>query len=168
MNGMPRDVSFPSTLRLTRREDLPTVSRGYTRALFFLIQMMYLIFYIVALGRLWAVQDVLERSFGGHPGTTIVLIVSASIGIPLRLFMLSAVAFDIKDLSRKFLSLFAGVVVLDELWALSPFLLAPQIGLGLALGITAALTYLPFAQSTLVLMQERRNSSSDASQKSGK
>jgi hypothetical protein len=50
---------------------------------------------------------------------------------------------------------FPGLLALDELWALSPFLLAPQIGLGLALGITAALIYLPFAQRALVLMRER-------------
>jgi cholera toxin transcriptional activator len=45
--------------------------------------------------------------------------------------------------------------VIDVLWALSPFLLAPQIGMGLALGATAALLYVPFAQRTLVLMRQR-------------
>jgi len=41
---------------------------------------------------------------------------------------------------------------LDELWALAPFLLIQKIGFGLALGATAALLYVPFAQRTLVLM----------------
>ena len=45
--------------------------------------------------------------------------------------------------------------LLDELWALSPFLLAPQIGVGLALAATAALIYVPFAQRTLLLMGDR-------------
>lgn len=149
--GMP----FSSTLRLTGMEDLPVVSRGYVRALFLLIQMMYLIFYIAALGRLPAVQDLLDRMFHGHAGAIILVIVSASIGIPVRLYLLSAVSFDVKDLSAKFLRLFPGILALDELWALSPFLLAPQIGFGLALGVTAALAYVPFAQRTLVLMRER-------------
>ena len=41
---------------------------------------------------------------------------------------------------------------LDELWALAPFLLAPWIGFGAALGSTAALLYAPFAQRSLILM----------------
>jgi hypothetical protein len=91
----------------------------------------------------------------GHPWVTIVLIMSAGVGIPIRLYLLSAVAFDIKDLSVKFLRLFPGILVLDVVWALAPFLLAPQIGVGLALAFTAALIYVPFAQRTLVLMRQR-------------
>jgi cholera toxin transcriptional activator len=157
VTGSPRGTSAQPGFRLTRLEDLPAVSHGYVRALFVLIQIMYLCFYIAALGRLSAVEDVLDRIFGGHPVATIILIVSAGVGIPVRLYFLSAASFDIRDLSYKFLRLFPGILVLDELWALSPFLLAPQLGLGLALGITAALIYVPFAQRTLVLMRERTN-----------
>jgi hypothetical protein len=81
--------------------------------------------------------------------------VSAAIGIPIRLYLLSAVTFNIKDLSRKFLRLFLFISILDALWALAPFLLVRRIGWGLALGITAALIYVPFAQRTLVLMRDR-------------
>jgi hypothetical protein len=123
--------------------------------LFLLIQIMYLSFYIAALARVSIVQELLGQAFGHAVWVTVILIISATIGIPLRLYLLSGVSFDIKDLSRKFLRLFPAVFVLDELWALSPFLLAPQIGLGLALGITAALIYVPFAQRSLVLMRER-------------
>jgi cholera toxin transcriptional activator len=150
----PQETFPQSTFRLTHLDDLPTVPHGYVRVLFILIQIMYLSFYIAALGRLSAAEDLLDRAFG-HPWPTVMLIVSAAVGIPVRLYLLSAAAFDIKDLSRKFLRLFPGVLVLDELWALSPFLLAPQIGLGLALGITAALIYVPFSQRTLALMRER-------------
>jgi hypothetical protein len=101
------------------------------------------------------VEQLLDREFGRADWITITLIASAALGIPVRLYLLSAVSFDIKGLSRKFLKLFPATFVLDLLWALSPFLLAPQIGLGLALGITAALIYVPFAQRTLVLMRER-------------
>jgi len=85
----------------------------------------------------------------------VVLVVSAAVGIPIRLYLILFVSFDVKDLNCKFLKLFPATFALDELWALSPFLLAPQIGLGLALGVTAALIYVPFAQRTLVLMRER-------------
>jgi hypothetical protein len=44
---------------------------------------------------------------------------------------------------------------MDLLWALSPFLLVHHVSLGLALGMTAALVYMPFAQRSLVLMYAR-------------
>ncbi|MGA8272555.1 MAG: winged helix-turn-helix domain-containing protein [Candidatus Sulfotelmatobacter sp.] len=147
--------SSPDTPFLTSAQDLPLVQPAYVRGLFLLIQIMYLSFYIVALGRLASVEDLLDRGFGHSQILTVLLIVSASIGIPVRLYLLSYVSFDVKDLSSKFLRLFAGILVLDELWALAPFLLTRQIGLGLALAITAALIYVPFAQRTLVLMRER-------------
>ncbi len=144
-----------STFQLTQMEELPAAQPAYVRGLFLLIQAMYLIFYIVALWRMPAVQDLVERVSDGRAWPAVVVIVSASVGIPVRLYLLSAVAFDIRDFSHKFLTIFPGLLVLDELWALSPFLLARQIGVGLALGITAALAYVPFAQRTLLLMHER-------------
>lgn len=158
--GLPREadtkktIVSQSTFGLTELEELPAVSSGYVRILFLLIQIMYLSFYIAALWRMPATQDVLDRVLS-HPAATIVLIVTAAVGIPVRLYLFSAAAFDLKDLSRKFLKLFPGILVIDALWALSPFLLAPRIGMGLALGITAALIYVPFAQRTLVLMRQR-------------
>jgi DNA-binding winged helix-turn-helix (wHTH) protein len=152
--GTKKTIVAQSTFGLTELEELPAVSSGYVRVLFLLIQIMYLSFYIAALGRMPATQDVLDRALG-HPAATIVLIVTAAAGIPVRLYLFSAAAFDLKDLSRKFLKLFPGILVIDELWALSPFLLAQRIGMGLALGITAALIYVPFAQRTLVLMRQR-------------
>jgi hypothetical protein len=153
--AIPARASESSSFRLTHLEELPEVGSAYVRAWFVLIQIMYLSFYVAALGRMAAVQDQLDRVFGGHPAATIVLIVSAGVGIPVRLYLLSAAGFDVKGLSRKFLKLFPGLLVLDELWALSPFLLAPKIGIGLALGVTAALIYVPFAERSLVLMRAR-------------
>jgi hypothetical protein len=48
--------------------------------------------------------------------------------------------------------LFPFILPLDELWALAPFLIVEQIGIGLAIGVTAALLYLPFSQRSLLLM----------------
>jgi DNA-binding winged helix-turn-helix (wHTH) protein len=146
--------SQPKSL-LTHPEELPSVPHGYVRVFFLLIQAMYLSFYIVALARISPVEDLLQQTFGRANWIVVVLIVTAAVGIPIRLYFLSAVSFDIKDLSRKFRKLFPAMFVIDELWSLSPFLLAPQIGWGLALAVTAALIYVPFAQRTLVLMRER-------------
>jgi len=148
-----KDYSSPTSV-LTRPEDLPQVPQGYVRVLFLLIQVMYLSFYIVALARLSVVEEILAR-VTAHPSyLTAALIVTATIGIPIRFYLLSAVSFDIRGLKGKFSKLFPAVLVLDGLWAFSPFLLSPEIGPGLALGITAALLYLPFAQRTLMLMRE--------------
>jgi cholera toxin transcriptional activator len=151
---MAQSPPEPKSL-LTHPEELPNVPHGYVRVLFLLIQVMYLSFYIAALARISSIEDLLHRAFGRASWIAIVVIVTASVGIPIRLYLLSAVSFDIRDLSRKFRKLFPAMFMIDELWALSPFLLAPQIGLGLALAVTAALIYVPFAQRTLVLMRER-------------
>jgi cholera toxin transcriptional activator len=143
-----------STAVLTQPEELPRVPQGYVRVLFLLIQVMYLSFYIVALARLSVVEEILAHVVSRPSLVTIALIVTAAIAIPIRCYVLSAVSFDIQGLRGKFSTLFPAVLAIDLLWALSPFLLSPEIGPGLALGITAALLYVPFAQRTLVLMRE--------------
>ena len=50
------------------------------------------------------------------------------------------------------LLLTAVLLAMGPLWALSPFLLIQHISGGLALGITAALVHMRFAQRSLVLM----------------
>jgi len=151
--GSPSSHASSSFSVLTQPEDLPPVPHGYVRVLFLLIQVMYLSFYVAALARLSAVQDLLARVMSFPDVATILVLVTAAIGIPLRLYLLSSVSFNVKGLTHKFLKLFPAAFVLDELWALSPFLLTPQIGIGLALAATAALIYVPFAQRTLVLMR---------------
>jgi cholera toxin transcriptional activator len=97
----------------------------------------------------------LEQAFGYPAWALTLLVITAVVGLPIRLYLTSAAAFDLAGLSQKFRRLFAVILPLDELWALSPFLLAPQIGVGLALAATAALIYVPFAQRTLLLMGDR-------------
>ena len=143
------------SMLFTSAQDLPPVPHGYVRILFLLIQIMYLSFYIAALARLSAVQDILEEVFRLPAWTHVALVVSATIGIPIRLYLLSYVGFNVENLVSKFRNLFVLVFLLDEFWALAPFLLVRQLGWGLALGATAALIYVPFAERTLVLMRAR-------------
>jgi len=137
---------------LSSPRELPSVSSGVVRILFSLIQLMYLGFYIVSLARLSAVEALLTRS--GNPALLIlaVLIVTAAVGIPIRLYLLSAAGFNYRGLGAKFQKLFPFVLLLDELWALAPFLIVQQIGVGLAIAATAALLYLPFSERSLLLM----------------
>src|SRR4029077_5033593 len=80
------------------------------------------------------------------------VLVTAGIGIPLRCYLLSAVAFDYRRLGEKFHRLFMLILPLDQLWAIAPFLLTQVIGLGAAFAATAALLYVPFSERTLVRM----------------
>jgi len=133
--------------------DVAPVNRSALRGLFTLAQIMYLIFYLVSLAKLHAVN----RIFGAMAARwdwllLVLLIVSAVLGVPIRLYLLSAVLFDFRKLGQKFRRLFPFLMPLDLLWALAPFLLEDKIGFGLAFAATAALLYMPFSQRTLVRM----------------
>jgi cholera toxin transcriptional activator len=143
---------------LSDAKDLPVVRKESVRILFSLIQLMYLIFYIIFLVRLSFAEAVLN-DWGRYAFTVLmVLVVAAAIGIPVRLYLLTAMAFQYRGLNEKFRKLFPFLLVLDEMWALTPFLCVQQIGLGLAIATAAALLYLPFSQRTLLLMGARASS----------
>ncbi len=147
-------VDRPRTL-LSRPDDLPQASHAVTRGLFVALQVMYLAFYIAALANFSQLQDAAADLTRHTYPTFIAIAVLAAIGVPVRLYLLSACAFRYRRLAENFLKLFPFLLVFDELWALSPFLIARYIGLGLALAATAALVYAPFAQRSLLLMSSR-------------
>jgi hypothetical protein len=112
---------------------------------------MYLGFYFGALTNLGEIEELLSP-LPKAAEAFIVLIVTAAILIPVRAFVLSATLFHAPGAGRKFLKLWPFLLVLDELWSLSPFLLLHHINFGLALACTTLLVYSPFAQRSLVLM----------------
>jgi DNA-binding winged helix-turn-helix (wHTH) protein len=133
---------------------VPVPRRGVVRGLFALIQVMYLIFYVSALYHLGDVDRV-AGSFLPDWGAQLIVIavlVTGAVGIPLRFYLLSAVGFDFRRLGESFPRLFPFLLGLDQLWAVAPFLLLPQVGVGLAFAATAALLYVPFSERTLVRM----------------
>ena len=132
----PRSPSFPALCRLLM-----------------LIQVMYLVFYVVALAKLESVERFGEFLFP-RSGRTIpaIVLVSATTGIAIRFYLLSSLAFRQPELGEKFRKLFFFLLPLDQLWALAPFMLVNQIGLGLVFAAMAGLLYLPFSQRTLVQM----------------
>jgi cholera toxin transcriptional activator len=134
--------------------EVPIPRRAITRGLFALIQIMYLAFYLTALFLLRYVQE-LGDSFRSPWGGTVLagaVLITAGVGIPLRCYLMSAVGFDYQRLGDKFRQMFPFVLALDQLWAIAPFLLIQEIGLGAAFAVSAALLYLPFSERTLIRM----------------
>jgi len=137
--------------------EVPVPRRGLTRGMFLLIQAMYLIFYLVALFCWQGVQHVAEQSLAnwGVSAIVIAVLVTAGVGIPLRCYLISGVAFDHSRFGGKFQRLFPAILVMDELWAIAPFLLAGKIGFGPAFAATAGLLYVPFSERSLVRLAYR-------------
>lgn len=134
--------------------EVPIPHRGVTRGLFALIQVMYLAFYLSALFRLHAIQNIADSFLPPWGATALAgaVLVTAGTGIPLRLYLMSSVGFDHQRLGEKFRQIFPLILALDQLWAIAPFLLMQRIGLGAAFAASAALLYLPFSERTLVRM----------------
>ena len=141
----------PFSRILARPEDLPKTPYPIVQALFLLMQVMYVGFYVGALANLAEIEDLLSPLPKATRAFT-VLIVSAAIMIPVRAFVFCAVLFHAPGVREKFLRLWPFLLALDVLWSLSPFLLLHHINFGLALACTTLLLYSPFAQRSLILM----------------
>lgn len=135
-------------------DDLPRVNRAWPRSLFALIQIMYLVFYVLALIRFEAVGVAADKNLAPLRSETVtrIVLITAAVGIALRLYLVSGVAFDHRRLGEKFRRIFPPVLLLDLLWALAPFLILDRIGIGGAVAAMAALLYVPFAERTLLQM----------------
>jgi cholera toxin transcriptional activator len=136
---------------LASAEQLPKIPHTTAQTLFVLFQIMYLGFYIGALANLPEIQELI--SVLTYPTATYVIIIAtAAILIPARAYVLTAVLLRAPGMRGRLLMLWPFLVVFDELWALSPFLLLHHIHFGVAVACTALLVYAPFAQRSLVLM----------------
>jgi DNA-binding winged helix-turn-helix (wHTH) protein len=132
--------------------ELPQAHPLIARVLFGLLQVMYFLIYAVAL---WKLEEIVGRaSYANINGTVmlVLVLVTGVVGIVLRLYTLNATLFNYRHLGRNFQRLFPVVLVLDVIWATSPFLLTHLIGIGLAFAACAALVYSPFAQRVLALV----------------
>jgi len=136
---------------LATPEELPKASHRVVTTLFVLLQIMYLGFYVGALANLAEIEE-LFSPLSRATDVFVLLIVTAAILIPVRLFVISATLFHAPGARGKFLKIWPFLLVFDELWALSPFLLLHHINFGLALACMTPLVYSPFAQRSLVLM----------------
>lgn len=134
--------------------NIPLPHRAVPRALFALIQVMYAVFYVEALFHWRGADSTLGQYLPASAAwpALAAMFVTGAVGIALRCYFMSAVAFDYQYLRINFERMFIAVLFLDELWALSPFLAADKIGFGLAFAATAALLYVPFSERTLLRM----------------
>lgn len=153
---VPQPTAEPAA-SASRETELPRASRTTARILFSLSQIMYLIFYLCALFNLDQLYRAANAVWRGATHIVfVVCIVTALVGVAVRLYLLSATAMDYHLLGEKYRVLFPALFALDMLWALSPFLIYDRLGLGLALGSAAALIYMPFVQRVLVKMMGRK------------
>jgi len=152
-------AASPATEVLHPDLHVPVPHRGLVRGLFILIQVMFLVFYLSALSHLRDVNLLASSFLSGWKSILLVgaVLITGTIGIPLRFYLISAAAFDFRKLGETFRRLFPFVLGLDQLWAVAPFLLIPQIGIGLAFAAMAALLYVPFSERTLIRMAYREN-----------
>src|SRR5215471_11968881 len=76
--------------------EVPIPRRGLTRALFLLIQVMYLIFYLEGLFHWQSVYQIAASFLPAWAATAVIIavVITAGVGIPLRCYLISAVAFD--------------------------------------------------------------------------
>jgi cholera toxin transcriptional activator len=136
---------------LSTPEELPIVSHPIVQTIFVLFHLMYLGFYIGALANLGEIDDLMAPL--PHAAIAFdILVASAAVLIPVRAFILTAAVFRAPAFRHKFLTLWPFLLIVDVLWALSPFLLLHHINAGLALACTTLLVYSPFAQRSLILM----------------
>jgi cholera toxin transcriptional activator len=136
---------------LASPEELPKTSHKVVQALFLLLQLMYLGFYVGTLTNLAEIEELISTL----PRATLILyglIGTSGILIPVRAFIFCSVLFRAPGIQRKFLKMWPGLLIADVAWALSPFLLMHHIDAGLALACMALLVYSPFAQRSLMLM----------------
>lgn len=136
---------------LASPQELPKAPFPVVQTLFLLFQLMYLGFYIGALANLGEIEELLAV-FPWAAAAVGVLVVTAGILIAVRAYVVCLALFHAPGARRKFLKIWPGLLVLDELWALSPFLLMHHINFGLALACMALLAYAPFVQRSLILM----------------
>jgi hypothetical protein len=136
---------------LAAPEDLPRSSHAVVRTLFVLLQVMYVGFYVGALANLGEIAELLSPLSYARVAFRLI-VATAAVLIPVRVFVVCAVLFRAPRAREKFLKLWPFLLAMDLLWALSPALLLHHINVGLAVAAMPLLVYSPFAQRALMLM----------------
>lgn len=99
--GAIGEVGLSAGTFLTTPDELPAASRMLVRTLLLLIQMMYLAFYIGALANLTEIDEIFLETSLPHPAAVMLLLVTtAAVLIPVRLFIVVAVALDFRTFHR--------------------------------------------------------------------
>jgi serine/threonine protein kinase len=136
---------------------VPIIPRGLARVSLILLQVLYLALYAIALIKHMDVVMRMAHLSGDFIGNlesarlaATGLLITACCGIPVRLFLMVSVFFDDPETGRQFRKLFPFLFLLDELWALTPFLLIGKWSAGITLICVALLAYLPISHLNLI------------------
>lgn len=136
---------------LLARESEFRLPRNSARALFILLQAVYLVMYIASFRWPEGMFLGLEHMVGEVGGSIHLLLIGVAIvGIAVRLYLLSSVALDHVGTGIRYRIAFPIYFLLDALWCLAPFGLSLKIGDLLAFACVPPLAFSPFAQRTLI------------------
>ncbi len=141
---------------------ISVIPRPTARVSLILLQCLYLGIYAFALYYHKDVFDAVAKGiaylhygdiFSSIPSArlwTSALLITACCGIAVRFYILASAGFDDPETGRQFRKLFPALLVLDEIWALSPLLLVEKWPAGLTVICVCILAYLPFTHRNLI------------------
>jgi len=126
--------------------------RGIGRMLFVVLQGVYLAMYIAALRWPDGMERGLAHILGARPAgiLTIFFVITAMIGIAVRLYFTSMVILDHVQTGVQYRKAFWFLYALDILWSIAPISLSLKIGEVLSLACIPPLVFSPFSQRTLI------------------
>jgi hypothetical protein len=141
---------------LVQQEFVLPVSVTVCRILFLLAQIPYVASYAAAFLYFEELDPVLARTFSFIPveRSLPALLVLASIGFAVRVYLIGLVGWGHTDAGPRYRRLFPFVFILDAAWAATPLLLEKESPLVAWMGLIL-MGWLVFGQRTLMLSIER-------------
>lgn len=151
LRALKKGVPAPNATEYAQNAEYK-LPRSLARTLFIALQIFYLTIYICAMRWNHGLEVGLMYALGKQTGQVMALVflVTAMIGIAVRLYLLTTVMFDHLQTGIRYRLAFPFLFILDELWAASPLGLCLLIGEFPALACVAPLAFSPFSQRTLI------------------
>lgn len=145
------DRESPQKMVSTNQMDY-VLRRRVARLLFVVLQGVYLAMYTAALRWHDGMERGLAHILGAGPADilTIAFIITALIGIAVRLYFTSMVALDHVQAGVQYRKVFWFLYALDIFWSIAPISLSLKIGEVLSLACIPPLVFSPFSQRTLI------------------
>ena len=140
------------TLISDQTEKEYSLSRSLARRLYIALQFMYLVFYLCALRWSDGMESSLASLLGARAASFLVIayILTAVLGIALRLHMLFLVMWDHVSAGVQFRKVFPLIFALDAFWSFAPFGLLNKVPGIFLMACVPPLVFSPFSQRTLI------------------
>lgn len=152
LHAVRRQISGEKGITSLAKEPEYRIPRKLARFLFAAIQLLYLGMYLAALYWSAPMHNAFANLFGDSIATplTIVYVLSAMVGIAIRLHLLGLILWDHVTTGVQFRKIFVPLFILDILWAFAPFSLSLKVSEIFVLACIPPLVFLPFSQRTLI------------------